>query len=200
MSVNFTLPAGVFKLNYTLMNRTGNRNKQKFAAAIREARIAKHLSQRELGEQIGVWNTYVGQWEKGEKIPADEKIVKLAEVLELDVDELLLAAYEAKAASAEASALFKKMERALTDPVLQQLLSADEALDPSLLEALADGNIRGALQDKDWSGMLSRCYRIRKKRDIPSLLALVEAMSDKQWTAMIQMLEAMGIEVPNSPK
>ena len=179
------------------MNRNGKRDKHKFADTIREARIARHLSQRELGEQIGVWNTYVGQWEKGEKIPADEKIVKLAEVLELDADELLLAAYEAKAASAEAVALFKKMERALTDPVLQHLLAADEELDPSLIEALADGNIRGALQDENWSAVLSRCYGIRKKRDIPSLLVLVEAMNDKQWTAMMNVIEAMGIELPD---
>ena len=180
------------------MNRNGNRGGQKFADAIRQARIKRHLSQRQLGEEIGVWNTYVGQWEKGEKIPADEKIVKLAEVLELDTDELLLAAYEAKAASAEASALFKKMKRALTDQVFQRLLSADEPLDPALLEALADENIRGALQEKGWSEMLSRSYRIRSKRDIPVLLALVEAMSDKQWTAMMTMLGAMGIEVPDA--
>ena len=180
------------------MNRNGNRGGQKFADAIREARTSRRLSQRELGEQIGVWNTYVGQWEKGEKIPADEKIVKLAEVLELDADQLLLAAFEARADSAEAAALYRKMERALTDQVFQRLLSADEPLDPRLLEALADEDIRGALQEEGWSGLLARCYRIRNKRDIPGLLALVEAMSDKQWTALMNLLETMGIEVPGS--
>ena len=73
-----------------------------FAEMIKGARLQTRLSQRGLAEQLitaqkpeGVWATYIGQIEKGEKVPSDEVCIKLAEVLELDSSEVLLAAYEA---------------------------------------------------------------------------------------------------------
>ena len=189
------------------MNKNKNKDskrksgKKNFADMIREARKGR-FSQRELGEQIltakrpnGVWNTYVGQIEKGEKIPSDEIVLKLAEVLDLDPEWVLLAAYEARADSEEARTMFQKMEHFLTDPVLQRLLEAEEPLEPGILEALSDDSIRGALREKTWRDLFVRCYRLRKKRAIPDLLALVVAMSDKQWMAMMNILETMDIEV-----
>ena len=89
-----------------------------FAEMIKGARLQTRLSQRGLAEQLitaqkpeGVWATYIGQIEKGEKVPSDEVCIKLAEVLELDSSEVLLAAYEAKAGSEEGRALFAKMAR-----------------------------------------------------------------------------------------
>ena len=38
---------------------------------IREER-KNRFSQRELGDRIGVWDTYIGQIEKDGKIPSDE--------------------------------------------------------------------------------------------------------------------------------
>ena len=81
----------------------------KFAELIREARKKVGLSQGGLAQQMrtakrpeGVWPTYVGQIEKGEKVPSEEMCVRLAKVLELDTTEILLAAYEARADSEEA--------------------------------------------------------------------------------------------------
>jgi transcriptional regulator with XRE-family HTH domain len=185
------------------MNRGGKKNGQNnFANMVSEARRKRRLSQRHLGEQIqtakrpnGVWNTYVGQIEKGEKVPSDEVVLKLAEVLELNPSEVLLAAYEARAESDEASALFRQMEMVLTDPIVQRLLAVDEPLDPGVLEALGDENIRGALKEEKWCRVFARIYQNRKKRDIQGLLDLVSAMNDKQWTAMMNILETMDIEV-----
>jgi len=167
-----------------------------FSGMIRESRRQQGLSQRQLGEQIGVWNTYVGQIEKGEKVPSDEVCGKLAEVLRLDPALLLVAAYEAKADSEQAKALFGTVRRVLGDPVLQQLLTKKAPLDPQLLEALEEADVRDALLEGSWREMIGRCYRLRKRRNTPGLMALVEAMSDKQWKAMINMLEAMGLEAP----
>ncbi len=184
------------------MNRGDRKDGKNFAHMIGDARRKIGLSQRQLGERIqtakrpnGVWNTYVGQIEKGEKVPSDEVVLKLAEVLELNSDEVLVAACVARAESDEARALFKKMEGVLTDPVVERLLAADEPLDPGILDALADENIRGALKEEMWSTVFARCYQNRKKRDILGLLVLAEAMSDKQWTAMMNILETMDIEV-----
>ena len=185
------------------MNRGSKKSGQKnFANMISEARRGRRLSQRHLGEQIqtakrpnGVWNTYVGQIEKGEKVPSDEVVLKLAEVLELNPSAVLLAAYEARAESDEASELFRQMEMVLSDPVVQRLLTASEPLDPKVLEALGDENIRGALKEKKLCRVFARIYQNRKKRDVPGLLDLVEAMNDFQWTAMMNILETMDIEV-----
>ena len=112
-----------------------------FAEIVKEARLQARLSQRGLAEQLttaqkpeGVWATYVGQIEKGDKVPSDEVCIKLAEVLELDPDVVLLAAYQAKASSQEGRDLFAKMARcSLTDPVVNQLLASAEPLAPSVL-------------------------------------------------------------------
>ena len=164
-----------------------------FADLIKNARKRLQLSQARLGGEIGVWNTYVGQIEKGEKVPSDEVVIKLARVLELDLSDLLLAAYKAKADSAEAQNLFARMETALSDPVLQQFVSSSNPLDPGVLAALGDEDIRAALTQENWRDSFSRCYRVnrRKKRDIQALLLLVESMNDKQYSAMMNLLDAM---------
>jgi len=175
----------------------------KFADMIKEARKEARLSQGALAQRMrtakkpeGVWPTYVGQIEKGEKVPSEEMCVRLAEVLELDPTEVLLAAYEARVDSDQARDLFHKMRRALTDPIIQRLLSTKDPLDPGLMQALADPEIREALSQEVWRRTFARSYRVRKKRDISGLLTLIEAMNDKQWTGLMNILEGMGLELP----
>jgi transcriptional regulator with XRE-family HTH domain len=172
----------------------------KFADMVREARNKAHLSQIKLGKQMctdkkpqGVWSTYIGQIEKGEKVPADEICIKLAEVLELDPEVMLLAAYEARAESEVAGELFRMMKRSLADPVIRRLLSSEKPLSPALLESLADPDLREALGQENWRQAFIRAYRVRKKRDIPGLLARTEAMNDKQWSGLMTILDGMGL-------
>jgi len=165
---------------------------------VKKAREEHSLSQKELGEKIGVWDTYIGQIEKGEKVPSDEICKKFAETLELDLTQVLLAAYEARTeltGSDEAIALFRKMKVVLTDPVVQRLLDTAEPLDPEVLSALTNADIRRLLAEEAWRDRVARCYRIRAKRNILALMALVESMTDKQWKAMVNMLDAMGLEM-----
>jgi transcriptional regulator with XRE-family HTH domain len=176
-----------------------------FATMVREARLSQGQSQRQLGEKLkttqrprGVYNTYVGQIEKGEKVPSLDVCVKLAEVLELDVNELLLAAYEARTESAEsddARLLFSNMRRALTDPLIKALLAEDKGFDANVLKALTDPGIRGALSDERWQQAISQCYASQKNRDIARLLAFVQVMNDRQWNGIMAMLEGMGLDV-----
>jgi transcriptional regulator with XRE-family HTH domain len=67
-----------------------------FGERLRELRKAKNLSQRALGELIGIDFTYLSKIES-EKLdfaqyPSEALIRKLAEALDADVDELLLLA------------------------------------------------------------------------------------------------------------
>ena len=170
---------------------------------IKDARLAARISQRALAEELkttqkpdGVWATYVGQIEKGEKVPSDEVCVRLAQVLKLDTTRVLLAAYEARAADspAPARALFSLMERALTDALINQLLQADAPFDSKVLAALSRSEIAAGLSDPHWVDVFERCYRVGKKRNVPDLIKLVEAMNDKQWNGLMAMLESMGLE------
>ncbi len=68
----------------------------RFGDKIRELRKSKNLSQRALGDIVGVSFTYISKIEN-EKLdfgdyPSEELIRKLAEALETDVDELFLLA------------------------------------------------------------------------------------------------------------
>ena len=145
---------------------------------IKGARLQTRLSQRGLAEQLitaqkpeGVWATYIGQIEKGEKVPSDEVCIKLAEVLELDSSEVLLAAYEAKAGSEEGRALFAKMARSLADPVVRQLLASKEPLKPALLDALADAETQSLLSDRAWLDAIGKARKMQNKRDVLAWLS-----------------------------
>ena len=175
-----------------------------FAEMIKKARLQAHLSQQKLAEQLvtarrpkGVWATYIGQIEKGEKVPSDEICIKLAEVLGLDSDKVLIAAYEAKASSEEGRAIYGKMMRLLSDPVVNKLLSNKKPLDPALLKLLSNPEIVALLGDQPWIEAVARVHANQKERDVLSLLALVEAMDDKQWNMIMGLIETWGLGLPS---
>ena len=56
---------------------------------ISKLREEKRLSQSELGSKLGVTNKAVSRWENGRGYPDTSILLKLAEVLEITVDELL---------------------------------------------------------------------------------------------------------------
>ena len=175
-----------------------------FAEMIKEARLQAQLSQQRLADQLvtarkpeGVWATYIGQIEKGEKVPSDEVCIKLAEVLELDSNTVLIAAYEAKASSEEGRALYGKMMRSLSDPVVNKLLSSEEPLDPALLGVLSNPAIAALLEDQPWLEAVVRARKKQKERDVLGLLALVEAMDDKQWDMIMGIIGTWNFKPPN---
>lgn len=61
----------------------------KTATKIKELREAAGLSQRKLGDLIGVSGAAVAQWETGENRPSLPNLEKLAEVLETTTDAIL---------------------------------------------------------------------------------------------------------------
>jgi transcriptional regulator with XRE-family HTH domain len=59
---------------------------------IRELRLAGHLTQRDLAEQVGVSVPHVSKIEAGAETASDDLLVRLAAVLNTDPDGLLLLA------------------------------------------------------------------------------------------------------------
>ena len=175
-----------------------------FAEMIKEARLQAQLSQQRLADQLvtarkpeGVWATYIGQIEKGEKVPSDEVCIKLAEVLELDSNIVLIAAYEAKASSEEGRALYGKMMRSLSDPVVNKLLSSEEPLDPALLGVLSNPEIAVLLGDQPWLEAVVRARKNQKERDVLGLLEKVEAMNDTQWDTIMGIIATWDLKPPS---
>ena len=61
----------------------------RFAVNLRKARVAKGLSQEELGAKAGLHRNYIGSVERNEKNISIDAMERLATVLGLDVVDLL---------------------------------------------------------------------------------------------------------------
>lgn len=63
--------------------------RQRFAANLRQARLARGISQEELAELADLHRTYVGSVERGERNVSIDNIERLSKALGLDVVDLL---------------------------------------------------------------------------------------------------------------
>ncbi len=68
---------------------TSNGNKVNLAKRIKEIRKAKGLSQEKLAGKLKVARNTVGNWEKEVCMPSIDKIIAIADVLEISLDELV---------------------------------------------------------------------------------------------------------------
>src|SRR5438552_668584 len=101
-----------------------------FNQRLREMRRAKNLGQRAVAAQVGVNFTYLSHIENGHldfaPYPSEELIIRLAEALDADPDELLLLAKKIPAGIRqrvlERPDVFRKLA-ALDDKTLDRLLS-----------------------------------------------------------------------------
>ncbi len=57
---------------------------------IREKRLEKSWSQEDLAERVNLSAVYIGMIERGEKLPKLETFIRIANVLEVSSDELLV--------------------------------------------------------------------------------------------------------------
>jgi transcriptional regulator with XRE-family HTH domain len=62
--------------------------RQKFGKRLRQIRRYRDLTQEQLAEQVGVSVDFIGNLERGESAASFDTLEKLAEVLEVEVDEL----------------------------------------------------------------------------------------------------------------
>ncbi|MFA9413891.1 MULTISPECIES: helix-turn-helix domain-containing protein [unclassified Streptococcus] len=61
-----------------------------FSEQLKQARKAKNLSQEDLGNQLFLSRQSISKWEKGDATPDLDNLVKLASILDLSLDELVL--------------------------------------------------------------------------------------------------------------
>jgi transcriptional regulator with XRE-family HTH domain len=61
---------------------------EKFGKRLREIRKEMGRTQEEISQEIGVDRTYVGKIERGERSPSLEKVERLSECLDVEIEEL----------------------------------------------------------------------------------------------------------------
>lgn len=71
---------------------TGVMTPESLGQRIKQERLALGMTQRELANAVGITVPYMSKIEADKETPTDEKILKVAEVLGLNPDELILAA------------------------------------------------------------------------------------------------------------
>ena len=154
-----------------------------FAALIVECRRRLGFSQRQLGAELrtsrrphGVWNTYIGEIEKGEKVPSDEVVLKMAEVLGLDGGTALLAAYRARTESAEVADLLGRVKQDL------------ERQSPGSLTAQNVETWRG---DRHWRQAVTDALESSSSDALASLLDLAVRFREEHWQALYQAMGTM---------
>jgi transcriptional regulator with XRE-family HTH domain len=157
---------------------------------IREARERIGLSQSELAQLLvtakrpdGVWSTYIGQIEKGDKLPSEEICLKLAEVLDLDPITVLLGSYRERADTEEAQQFIELLSEAACEPALTALLlSAGDSLNGLLDESMA-----GLLASEEWAAVVGALCRSGRIGDLPQLLGLVQQLGKAEWDALLNL-------------
>lgn len=70
-------------------SKSTSTNRQPFGQRLAQIRKAKGLTQQELGERIGVSQRIMHHYENKAEYPPAQKIIELAQALEMSVDELL---------------------------------------------------------------------------------------------------------------
>lgn len=60
-----------------------------FANNLKRFRLAKGLTKEELGDRVGVSGAMVGYWEKGTNEPRMGRVQVIADILDVDIDQLL---------------------------------------------------------------------------------------------------------------
>jgi len=161
----------------------------RFGKIIRRARTGKKYSQQALGERIDVWGTYIGQIEKGTRVPADDRCEQLAKALDLNPQKLLISAYKERAETRQTQRLFTQMEKLMTDPVISQMLADSKMLDGNIVKALQSSGIRKILKNTQWREALDETAS-SPDRDIPELLKIINQIPPQQWEVLVSTAKA----------
>lgn len=64
-------------------------NQKKIGAFLKELRKEKGLTQEQLSEQLGITNRTVSRWENGINMPDFDLVIELADIYDINIEELL---------------------------------------------------------------------------------------------------------------
>ena len=138
----------------------------KVAKKIKEARIAKNMTQMQLAEEMEVSYQAVSGWERGNSMPDISKLEQLCRVLEISIDELLGAESSGQAVKKVASG---EMEQELT---LEELQEVAPLLPPNKVKNYAEETIKKS-----------------KKTNLSAIIPLAPFLSEEALDELLQDVE-----------
>tara|TARA_B100001250_G_scaffold414613_1_gene454654 strand:- start:7265 stop:7768 length:504 start_codon:yes stop_codon:yes gene_type:complete len=148
---------------------------QTFGSLIALRRKELNLSQRALAQKItteskpgGVWSTYIGQVEKGDRVPSSEVCEALAEILQLNPLLLLALVYKFKAST---SAEFE-----LAEILIAAASSTVESENRDTFEILVDRFNGRSEQNEEFFSIVSEL----SSENIKLLTNIAQALHEKQ--------------------
>ncbi|MEE3235110.1 MAG: helix-turn-helix transcriptional regulator [Candidatus Latescibacterota bacterium] len=154
---------------------------QTFGSLIALRRKELNLSQRALAQKItteskpgGVWSTYIGQVEKGDRVPSSEVCQALAEILQLNPLLLLALVYKFKAST---SAEFE-----LAEILIAAVSSKAESAESDTFEFLVD-RFNGRSEHGEDSTVSEEFFSIiseLSRENIKLLTNIARALHEKQ--------------------
>ena len=56
---------------------------------IKSLRLEKGMTQRELAEKLGIWNTTIAMYENGSRIPSVKILIKMRDIFHSSIDYIL---------------------------------------------------------------------------------------------------------------
>ena len=62
---------------------------KKIGSFLKQLRIENHLTQEQLGQQIGVTNKTISRWETGNYLPPIECLILLSDFYKISINEIL---------------------------------------------------------------------------------------------------------------
>lgn len=120
----------------------------KVAKKIREARIARNMTQMNLADAMEVSYQAVSNWERGNSMPDISKLEQLCQILEIGMEELL----GADSASRTLSRIMEKEESSQSEaePItMEQIQEVAPLLPPADVERLVDHRLGGQENEEE---------------------------------------------------
>lgn len=166
-----------------------------FGRIIRACRHRAGLSQNQLAEALsttsrpdGVWSTYIGQIEKGQKVPSEELCLKLAEVLDIDFTYLFLLACQDRAETTEAKRLVQLLLRTGNDHNLSVLIAELQNL---VVSTGNQGQLPcplGGLQTPPLDQLIHCLCKNRRIGHLTVVIEQLEDFDDADWDCLESVL------------
>jgi transcriptional regulator with XRE-family HTH domain len=162
---------------------------------LQEARISRRVRVDDLAEAVGVSNSTISRWQKGDQVPAIEQKRKIAGALGLDMRSI---SYGVPTNGFHRRNIHPSKSRTLADVAAE----AEVETVPAMPDTMAGVRVKNAKQatDRVRAELASENGRIPHEADVvmgksdPNLTHAPEAFDSSTWSVIRRMIETIGAD------
>ena len=145
-----------------------------FGMKVRQARVNAGMTQAELAARVPISPSYLAEIEKGRKYPKPDKILRIAQVLGINYDELV---------SIKLDRSLRHLEDALTSPLFRQFPFSEFGVDVSDLVGLLTGYPEKASALLHAVADMARQYDMEEEHFLRAALRSYQELNDNYFPA-----------------